>query len=181
MSATPKKGVPLLLNIIFALLTVGLASLLVLLFISNGSVYTESKPNELTPDFSSLETTQNSPWDTHFVENDIVLSKTVEPPVTTTETDDSFIFEDSNSRYLTEYELYGMSDWDLRVARNEIYARYGRMFEDEALREHFMAQDWYEPLYTAEEMDAFGESIFNDYEIYNLDLITKIETELGYR
>jgi hypothetical protein len=33
-----------------------------------------------------------------------------------------------------------------RLARNEIYARYGRVFRDEALQEYFNSKSWYKNL-----------------------------------
>ncbi len=186
MSSTKKKGVPIWLNLIFGLFIVALIALLVLLFAKTTPSYKASKPNDLTPDFSAAVTETTSPWNTRPIDAEISLSRTIDnigvsAEDSSVDNSSGYLFEDSDSRYLAEYELYDMSAWDLRVARNEIYARHGRMFEDEALREHFEAQTWYEPIYTADEMDAFGQSIFNDYEIYNLDLITQVETALGYR
>ena len=64
------------------------------------------------------------------------------------------------------------------MARNEIYARHGRMFEDESLQKYFENFDWYYPTI---QPDDFNESMLNDYEIFNRDLIVEYETEQGYR
>ena len=40
-------------------------------------------------------------------------------------------------------EFSGMSKEQLRLARNTIYAKYGRIFESKDLKEHFEKQDWY--------------------------------------
>jgi hypothetical protein len=40
-------------------------------------------------------------------------------------------------------DLTDMSKADLRVARNEIFARHGRGFSSEDLQAHFGGQDWY--------------------------------------
>ncbi|GHS94383.1 hypothetical protein FACS1894207_2490 [Bacteroidia bacterium] len=48
---------------------------------------------------------------------------------------------------LTESDLRGLSKWDLRILRNEIYARHGYIFKSKDLREYFSAQDWYQPQY----------------------------------
>ncbi len=89
--------------------------------------------------------------------------------------DNGMIIPDSDMRELTERDLEGLDVSELRIARNEIYARHGRKFSDPALQEHFDRMDWYEPLYDASE---FNEKALNDYEIHNLDLITKYEKSL---
>ena len=88
---------------------------------------------------------------------------------------DGMLIPDSDSRYLTEDDLKGFTAEELRIARNEIYARYGRKFNDSKLQEHFNSMDWYFP--TTEPGD-FDESILNDYEIKNLDLIAKYEKKV---
>ncbi|MCR5509770.1 MAG: YARHG domain-containing protein [Lachnospiraceae bacterium] len=85
------------------------------------------------------------------------------------------LIPDSDSRYLTEDDLKGFTSEELRIARNEIYARHGRKFNDSKLQEHFNSMDWYFP--TTEAGD-FDESILNDYEIKNLDLIAKYEKKV---
>lgn len=61
------------------------------------------------------------------------------------ETDsDLYILPNSNSEKLTKADLQGLSKEELRIARNEIYARHGRRFQDEELQEYFDEQDWYD-------------------------------------
>jgi hypothetical protein len=57
----------------------------------------------------------------------------------------SFQFADSSTRYLTSAELQRLSADRLRLARNEIFARKGRFFKDEALRAYFSQFAWYQP------------------------------------
>jgi hypothetical protein len=56
-----------------------------------------------------------------------------------------FIFADSDRRLLGEDELKGLSVTELRVARNEIYARHGRFFVDQNLANYFSQFSWYHP------------------------------------
>ena len=49
----------------------------------------------------------------------------------------------SSERYLTEADLIGFSNDELRKARNEIAARHGRKFKDNELQAYFEAQSWY--------------------------------------
>ena len=46
-----------------------------------------------------------------------------------------YIFYDSDTRYLTDEDLRGLSSWELKIARNEIYARRGRLFNDSSLNQ----------------------------------------------
>lgn len=89
-----------------------------------------------------------------------------------------YILEDSGTRYLTKTDLMGLSEEECRLARNEIYARHGRMFKDESLQDYFEAFDWY---YPSIQPGDFEESMLNEYEIYNRDLIVEYEEEMGYR
>ena len=90
---------------------------------------------------------------------------------------DEYIFPESDSRYLTEEEVLSKTSAELRIARNEIYARHGRMFASEDLDAHFRATSWYEPRYSAEEFDALGASMLNKYETANIDLILEVEAQ----
>lgn len=98
------------------------------------------------------------------------------------ETEDSqvseYILEGSDSGYLVKSDLFGMTKEECRLARNEIYARHGRIFEDEKLREYFEACEWY---YPSIQPDDFKESMLNKYEVANRDLIIEYEEEQGYR
>ena len=77
--------------------------------------------------------------------------------------DAGFIFSDSDRRRLTVGELRGLSPEQLRIARNEIYARRGRYFKDEALKAYFSQFPWYQP----DQRDV----TLNDVEQANVRLI----------
>lgn len=98
-----------------------------------------------------------------------------EAPADESEEGAEFIFPDSDSRYLTESEVLARTAAELRIARNEIYARHGRMFDSPDLDAHFRATSWYVPRYTTAEFDALGATIFNSYESANIDLILEAE------
>lgn len=89
-----------------------------------------------------------------------------------------YILPDSDSRYYTYDELDALSDEQLSFAHNEIYARHGRMFNDERYAEHFAACSWYRPRYSAEDYDAMPSQL-NEYEKANSDLMAQIRTERG--
>jgi hypothetical protein len=54
-------------------------------------------------------------------------------------------FKDSSVRYLSPAELQTLSADQLHIARNEIFARRGRFFKDDALRTYFLQFAWYRP------------------------------------
>jgi len=56
-----------------------------------------------------------------------------------------FIFTDSDRVRLSPAQLRGLTPAQLRLARNEIYARRGRFFRDPALAEYFGRFPWYRP------------------------------------
>ena len=85
-----------------------------------------------------------------------------------------YILPDSDSQYITDDDLYDLSESECKIARNEIYARHGRKFNDTSLQEYFDSKDWYEGTIEPEEFD---ESVLNKYEKKNVKTIAKYETE----
>ena len=55
----------------------------------------------------------------------------------------SYIISNSGTQILTTADLKGKTAEELRRARNEIFARHGRKFEDVALRGYFESCSWY--------------------------------------
>ncbi len=88
-----------------------------------------------------------------------------------------YVLPDSDSRYYSESELEDLSNWELYIARNEIYARLGRTFQNEDLRTYFGAQAWYEGRFTPEEFDSRVQ--LNDYERKNTTTIRELEEKRG--
>lgn len=85
-----------------------------------------------------------------------------------------YILPDSDKRYLTRSDLVSLTDEELRIARNEIYARHGRKFNDSSLQNYFNSCSWY---VGTVEPDDFNTSWFNDYEMKNKDFILSYEEE----
>ncbi len=92
-----------------------------------------------------------------------------------TSTDD-YILADSDTRYYSESELGGLSKDELRLARNEIYARHGRKFDDTELQNYFDGKTWYQG--TIEPAD-FTDSMLNTYEKENIKIIQRVENSSG--
>ena len=99
-----------------------------------------------------------------------------EAPITSTALDDEYLIPGINTRYLTTDEVAGFSNWELYLARNEIFARHGRMFNNDDLVQYFSSKSWYYPRYTPEEFDALPNQL-NDYEKKNADLILQLEQQ----
>lgn len=91
---------------------------------------------------------------------------------------EQYFLPTSNSEYLTMSDLEGYSQDDCRMARNELYARHGRRFDDANLQAYFDACDWYEGTVDPEDFD---DSVLNEYETANRDLIVEYEKKMGYR
>lgn len=78
-----------------------------------------------------------------------------------------FIIPDSDTRLLTAQELNKLSKSDLRIAKNEIFARKGRYFESADLKSHFGRFAWYAPNTWSPKLSSIEES--------NAALIAKFE------
>jgi YARHG domain len=70
---------------------------------------------------------------------------------------------------ITEEMLSGLFIEDLRVLRNEIYARRGRIFKDKELQKYFEAQDWYKP------DPNFKDEMLGEKEYKNLAVLRQAE------
>lgn len=68
-----------------------------------------------------------------------------------------------------------LSEEELRIARNEIFARHGRKFDDPELRAHFENTDWYNGRYTPEEFEKIQHDVLSEAEWKNIQLISEAE------
>ena len=89
--------------------------------------------------------------------------------------EDTFLIPDSDTRYLDKSDLKYFSKEECRLARNEIYARHGRMFNDKALQDYFNEQSWYVGTVSPEDFD---EGVLNSIEKANAKLILKYEEKM---
>lgn len=81
-----------------------------------------------------------------------------------------YLLPESNTRHLTEGDIAGLSSSELRIAKNEIYARHGRMFTAEDLNLYFNSKSWYRGTVAPEN---FSESVFSQVEKDNILFIQK--------
>ena len=87
-----------------------------------------------------------------------------------------YLLEYSNSVNLTDSDISHLSQYELRLAVYEIFARHGRTFSDQAVNNYFSQYSWYQPTSA-----NFDESTLNMFEKYNLNLLIEYEKTMGYR
>lgn len=91
---------------------------------------------------------------------------------------EGYLLEYSNTKNLTKDDIKHLSEYELYLSLYEIYARHGRGFNDASVTSYFSQYDWYQETTRPE---VFDESILNEYEKYNRDLIIEYQYEKGYR
>lgn len=92
---------------------------------------------------------------------------------------DDYSLPYSDSTYLTEEDLDGLTKDELRLACNELYARHGRKFKDADYQAYFNSKSWYHGTVDPEDFD--DTAVFNQYELANRDFIIEYEKEKGYK
>ncbi len=141
---------------------------------SKGSKETDSEPKK-TAKPTSKPTPKPTQKPTPKPTQEPASSPAPTPAVTPspqTATSGEYVIPDSSSRRLTAADLAGLTKEQLRYARNEIYARHGRKFQDAGLQAYFDSKSWYVGVI---EPDNFNENLLNQIEKDNLDLIRAAE------
>ncbi len=81
--------------------------------------------------------------------------------------------EESLDHTLTLEQVRQLSLRDLRLLRNTIYARRGRRFKSEILRDHFSGMEWYK------ERPDYSDKLLTKNDVRNIALIRSVENEFG--
>ena len=90
-----------------------------------------------------------------------------------------YIISNSGSTKLTSSDLAGLTDDELCIAQNEIWARHGRKFKNNWLQEYFDSQSWYHG--TVDPDDFTKQKIgYSDVEEANAQLISDTLSSKGY-
>lgn len=76
------------------------------------------------------------------------------------------------NKAITEQMLHGLSLHELRLLRNEVYARHGRMFRADWLQQYFFFQPWYAP------DEHFKDESLSGTDKLNVETIVKYENKL---
>lgn len=116
---------------------------------------------------SSLETSDSSDAEAEVSDSNSAIEQDRENDGAS-----EYILPESNTKYLSEGDLYNRSKEELRIARNEIYARRGRIFQSQDLQDYFENKAWYNGTI---DPANFSESLLNDYEKANVKLIQRCE------
>ena len=76
------------------------------------------------------------------------------------------------NRLISQQMLHGLSLYELRLLRNEIYARHGRSFQAPWLAQYFFSQPWYQP------EDNFKDEQLSGSDKTNVETIVAYETKI---
>ncbi len=130
----------------------------------------EEEP-EVTPEDEPEVTPEDEPEVTPEDEPEVTPED--EPEVTPQASE--YIFADSDTRLLTRAEVASKSKEELRLARNEIYARYGVIFGSDDLDQYFRSKSWYTPTISLNEF--YNTVEMNMTEERNINLIREYEAK----
>ena len=78
------------------------------------------------------------------------------------------VFEDSSERLLEWSDIYILSNEDIRIAKNEIYARHGRRFASTDLQSYFDQMAWYNGTVQPQNFDS---GCLNAVEVANISFL----------
>lgn len=88
-----------------------------------------------------------------------------------------YIFN-SDKEYITSAYMDKLTQSEVRLILNEMYARHGYIFQLDEYKTYFASKSWYVPKYASADE---AESYFNDYEKTNKKTIVEYETAKGWR
>ena len=188
----PKKGK----STAFIIIIIILALLLLFSLAAGGFIFylyskEKNKANDLSSKVNSISTqveSQKKDKESLQSQNDLLkkeiefykdsLSKanqqTTNPyDKTVTQANGSYVISDSDKRIISESELLSLTPWQLKVARNEIYARHGRSFVSKDLSCYFAGQNWYKV------NSNYSDSLLTNVENQNVSTILNYETKIG--
>ena len=87
-----------------------------------------------------------------------------------------YLLPEADRRAYTAADIRSMNLQVVCYAKNEIYARHGRKFASKELQDYFNSQRWYSGTI---EPYAFSESVMNQTELNNVELLLNRERELS--
>ena len=153
----------------------------VIMLVKNMDKVTE-KPNEENPTVENQvddpvdDTTDEQGENSADAPTDEVVDNPTDEEDTSSVSDGDYIFPDSNERLLTADEVASKTKEELRLARNEIFARYGAIFGVDDLDEYFRSKSWYTPSIPLSEF--YDRVEMNMTEEQNINLIREYESNM---
>lgn len=139
----------------------------------------KEEKNPEKPVVEQGETDDNA--DEQVVENDgeaeeeQAEEQAVVPQENATQSDSNYILPNSDKEKLARADLEGLTKEQLRLARNEIYARHGMIFGVSDLDNYFATKSWYKPTIPFGEFEDKVE--MSIVEEQNIILIQQVEKE----
>ena len=130
----------------------------------------EEEPEEETPE--TEVPAEDDPEKDNPAEEERTEEEPVEDEPEQESTVSEWFFPDSSERLLTEADIAGMSSAELQIARNEIFARHGRRFNNPDLQAWFDSCSWYNGTIAPNDFD---QSIFNATELENIRFLKAAE------
>jgi len=109
------------------------------------------------------------------VQNDADVTEEPDNTEDTIASDVEYILPKSDKEKLTRADLEGLTKEQLRLARNEIYARHGMIFGVSDLDNYFATKSWYKPTIPFKDFDNKVE--MSIVEEQNIILIQQVEKE----
>jgi hypothetical protein len=174
----PPKKESTVNEIVTALLTTFvcffIAGVIIFNFSTYNNVSSKTDDNINTNDISQNDTNeeiQQSEISDDSVDNDDSIDSDYNQE--TTELSSDYIIADSDKRLITESDLEYLTAEQIRYARNEIYARHGRLFDDPQLQAYFNSKQWYNGTISPDDFD--DTDLLNDIEKQNRDFIVNYE------
>ncbi|MBR3293739.1 MAG: YARHG domain-containing protein [Oscillospiraceae bacterium] len=83
-----------------------------------------------------------------------------------------YLIPESHTRYITDADLKDLTHQQCTLARNEIFARHGRIFSTPEIARYFESKSWYKGTISAAN---FSENVFNEFEKANVAFIINYE------
>jgi hypothetical protein len=89
-------------------------------------------------------------------------------------------FPQATARILNNSDLNNLTKWELRVMRNEIFARHGYVFKTDIMSGYFNKVDWYNKIDKLNYSNN-ASNLLTNIEKKNIKLIQKYEGEIGVK
>lgn len=171
-----KKQVLLVAAIVGGLAVLALVAILLLGNRDKKDEPKDNKPAVEEQDKEPIESDDVVDQDSEESQEDDVPEEGGQEEDNQTATDSEYILPNSDTVRLTRTDLQGLSKEELRLARNEIFARHGMIFGVEDLDTYFATKSWYKP--TVAYDDFYDTVEMSMIEEANLVLISKVEEEM---
>ncbi len=130
------------------------------------------------PWYTPLYTEEQFSWDllNEVEQSNIALIQQREAELAGQAAPYDYVFPTSSYQLLSQADLQRCTAYQLYLARNEIFARHGYIFENADLQTYFGSKSWYQPRYTAAE---FVWEWLSSIEMKNIALIQQREELLA--